>query len=31
LIDFPRVTDTPSTRAEEDAIGKSRAYLVDRF
>lgn len=28
LIDFPRVTDTPSTRAEEDAIGKSRAYMV---
>ncbi len=28
LIDFPRAVSTPSNRAEEDAIGLSRAYLV---
>lgn len=28
LIDFPRVTAPVETRAEEDALGKSRAYLV---
>jgi len=28
LIDFPRVGDKPSNRAEEDASGASRAYLV---
>jgi hypothetical protein len=28
LIDFPRVTAAAATRAEEDALGKSRAYLV---
>lgn len=28
LIDFPRVTAKAETRAEEDALGKSRAYLV---
>lgn len=28
LIDFPRVARTPTNRAEEDAIGLSRAYLV---
>ena len=28
LIDFPRVKDTVTNRAEEDALGKSRAYLV---
>jgi hypothetical protein len=29
LIDFPRVDGEVSNRAEEDAIGKSRAYLVN--
>jgi hypothetical protein len=29
LIDFPRVTAEAETRAEEDAMGKSRAYLVN--
>ncbi len=29
LIDFPRVTAQTETRAEEDALGKSRAYLVN--
>lgn len=28
LIDFPRVTQQPGNRAEEDAIGASRAYLI---
>jgi len=28
-IDFPKVVETPKTRAEEDALGRSRAYLVD--
>src|SRR5947209_148573 len=28
LLDFPRVADRPSNRAEEDAAGISRAYLV---
>src|SRR5438067_4884860 len=28
LIDFPRLARTPTNRAEEDAIGLSRAYLV---
>jgi hypothetical protein len=28
LIDFPRAAETPSNRAEEDAAGLSRAYLV---
>ncbi len=28
LIDFPRVTEKPMNRAEEDAVGASRAYLV---
>ncbi len=28
LIDFPRTSDIPSNRAEEDAAGLSRAYLV---
>jgi hypothetical protein len=28
LIDFPRVARTPTNRAEEDASGLSRAYLV---
>lgn len=28
LIDFPRVTDDTTSRAEEDAVGKSRAYLA---
>ena len=28
LIDFPRVRAAAGTRAEEDALGKSRAYLV---
>jgi hypothetical protein len=27
LIDFPRVTNEATNRAEEDALGKSRAYL----
>jgi len=29
LVDFPRVTTRPGTRAEEDASGASRAYLVE--
>ena len=29
LIDFPRVAGEVANRAEEDAIGKSRAYLVN--
>jgi len=29
LVDFPRVTTLPGTRAEEDACGASRAYLVE--
>ncbi len=29
LVDFPRVGDAPGNRAEEDASGASRAYLVD--
>jgi len=29
LVDFPRVAGRPMNRAEEDAIGASRAYLVD--
>jgi hypothetical protein len=29
LIDFPRVRSEVATRAEEDAVGKSRAYLVN--
>ncbi|MBI3665531.1 MAG: hypothetical protein HY236_04780 [Acidobacteria bacterium] len=28
LIDFPKVTGQAKTRGEEDALGKSRAYLV---
>ncbi|HLJ47567.1 MAG TPA: hypothetical protein VKU01_16240 [Bryobacteraceae bacterium] len=28
LVDFPRVGGTPETRADEDAMGASRAYLV---
>ncbi len=28
LIDFPRIPETPANRAEEDASGLSRAYLV---
>ncbi len=28
LVDFPRVEAAAATRAEEDALGKSRAYLV---
>ena len=28
LVDFPRVKDAAKNRAEEDALGKSRAYLV---
>ncbi len=28
LIDFPRAARTPANRAEEDAVGLSRAYLV---
>ncbi len=28
LVDFPRVEAPAATRAEEDALGKSRAYLV---
>ncbi len=28
LIDFPRAATTPTNRAEEDAVGLSRAYLV---
>lgn len=29
LIDFPRIPGQPRTRAEEDALGTSRAYLVN--
>ncbi len=29
LVDFPRIGEAPGTRAEEDASGASRAYLVD--
>ena len=29
LVDFPRVTEMAGSRAEEDASGASRAYLVD--
>jgi hypothetical protein len=29
LVDFPRVAVKPGTRGEEDALGVSRAYLVD--
>ena len=29
LVDFPRMTTRPGTRAEEDASGASRAYLVE--
>jgi len=29
VVDFPKVDGTPRSRAEEDACGKSRAYLVD--
>ena len=29
VMDFPRVTERATTRAEEDAIGQSRAFLVD--
>lgn len=28
LVDFPRLEDRPANRAEEDAVGASRAYLV---
>ena len=28
-LEFPKVTGSPRTRAEEDALGRSRAYLVD--
>src|SRR5262249_1677654 len=28
-VDFPRTAEAPRTRAEEDASGRSRAYLVD--
>ena len=28
LVDFPRIEAAATTRAEEDALGKSRAYLV---
>jgi hypothetical protein len=28
-IDFPKIQEAPKTRAEEDALGRSRAYLVD--
>jgi len=28
-IEFPRIAAQPATRAEEDALGRSRAYLVD--
>ena len=28
LVDFPESKRTPATRAEEDALGRSRAYLV---
>jgi len=29
LVDFPRMGQTPGSRAEEDALGASRAYLVE--
>ena len=29
LVDFPRVARKAGNRAEEDALGASRAYLVD--
>ena len=29
LVDFPRIGQKPGNRAEEDALGASRAYLVD--
>lgn len=29
VVDFPRVAGRASNRAEEDALGRSRAYLVD--
>ncbi|MGH9558663.1 MAG: hypothetical protein ACRD30_05435, partial [Bryobacteraceae bacterium] len=29
LVDFPRMEQKPGSRAEEDAIGASRAYLVE--
>jgi hypothetical protein len=29
VVDFPRVAGTAATRAEEDALGRSRAYLID--
>lgn len=29
VVDFPRVEGRAATRAEEDALGRSRAYLVD--
>ena len=29
LVDFPRIEGRPGTRGEEDAMGASRAYLVD--
>src|SRR5579885_1737756 len=29
VVDFPRRSETASTKAEEDATGRSRAYLVD--
>ncbi len=29
VVDFPRVTRRAATRAEEDALGQSRAFLVD--
>ena len=28
-VEFPKVAGDPKTRAEEDALGRSRAYLVD--
>ena len=28
-VEFPKVAEAPKTRAEEDATGRSRAYLVD--
>jgi hypothetical protein len=28
-VEFPKVTGVPKSRAEEDALGRSRAYLVD--
>ncbi|MEO8026321.1 MAG: hypothetical protein ABI823_07595 [Bryobacteraceae bacterium] len=29
LVDFPRISGRPANRAQEDAIGASRAYLVE--